>query len=85
MRLLQVIDQAGFAMYDTLLYLDTHPNDGTAMAYYQKQKGIYEEAMEQYSKQYGPLTITNIDNNYADCWEWMMQPWPWEISRKGRC
>ena len=33
-QLLNMIDQASFAMDDVLLYLDTHPCDRQAFAYY---------------------------------------------------
>ena len=33
--LLQYITEISFAVYDTLLYLDTHPEDQQALAYYQ--------------------------------------------------
>ena len=82
-QLLSVISQSGFAMYDMLLYLDTHPNDGMAIAYYQKQAGIYKDSVEKYERQYGPLIMNPVENRQSDAWEWTLQPWPWE--RKGGC
>ena len=43
------------------------------------------EMMEEYARRFGPLTMDLIDESNCDTWEWMMQPWPWERSRKGRC
>ena len=60
-QLMETIGQSAFAAYDTLLYMDTHPQDREAM------------------------TMDLIDESNCDTWEWMMQPWPWERSRKGRC
>ena len=79
------IGQSAFAAYDTLLYMDTHPQDQEAMAYYHKQAGIRREAMEEYARRFGPLTMDLIDETDCHSWEWMMQPWPWERSGKGRC
>ena len=33
-QLMETIGQSAFAAYDTLLYMDTHPQDQEAMAYY---------------------------------------------------
>ena len=38
-QLMETIGQSAFAAYDTLLYMDTHPQDQEAMAYYHKQAG----------------------------------------------
>ena len=38
-QLMETIGQSAFAAYDTLLYMDTHPQDREAMAYYHKQSG----------------------------------------------
>ena len=84
-QLMETIGQSAFAAYDTLLYMDTHPQDREAMAYYHKQSVIRQEAMEEYARRFGPLTMDLIDESNCDTWEWMMQPWPWERSRKGRC
>ena len=84
-QLMETIGQSAFAAYDTLLYMDTHPQDQEAMAYYHKQAGIRREAMEEYARRFGPLTMDLIDETDCHSWEWMMQPWPWERSGKGRC
>lgn len=75
-QLMETIGQSAFAAYDTLLYMDTHPQDQEAMAYYHKQAGIRREAMEEYARRFGPLTMDLIDETDCHSWEWMMQPWP---------
>ena len=75
-RLFMLINQASFAMDDTRLFLDTHPGDQDAMAYFEKMKGIREEALEQYTNIYGP--INSYDVNASNCWTWNEGPWPWE-------
>lgn len=43
------------------------------MAYYHKQAGIRREAMEEYARRFGPLTMDLIDETDCHSWEWMMQ------------
>ena len=38
-QLMETIGQSAFAAYDTLLYMDTHPQDQEAMAYYHNRQG----------------------------------------------
>lgn len=84
-QLMDTINQSSFAVDDILLYLDTHPHDMEALTYFQKQSAIRKDAMKHYAMHYGPLTIDTVDDSNSDAWEWMMQPWPWEIPQKGRC
>lgn len=83
-RLLDLINESSFAVYDMLLYLDTHPNDAEAMDYFHKQSCIRRDALKEYARQYGPLSIDFMDDG-SDSWDWMMQPWPWEMNKKGGC
>lgn len=84
-QLMDQIQESSFAVYDTLLYMDTHPTDMDAMAYFHKQSCIRQDAMQEYAKHFGPITMYWIDETNRDTWEWMTQPWPWEVSKKGRC
>lgn len=84
-QLMDTINQSSFAVDDILLYLDTHSHDMEALTYFQKQSAIRKDAMKHYAMHYGPLTIDTVDDSNSDAWEWMMQPWPWEIPQKGRC
>lgn len=76
--LLRYIDEASFSVYETLLYLDTHPTDDEAMRFFSKHNQRYTAAMQEYAKRYGPLTVNTADDCSSQCWEWMNQPWPWE-------
>lgn len=74
--LMNQVYQTGFAVDDILLYLDTHPCDPAALAYYQQVQALYQNAVQAYESQYGPLFMTNVDDrNY---WTWINEPWPWE-------
>lgn len=70
------IYELGFALVETMLYLDTHPNDQEAINYYSEIKEKYSQCMKKYSDYYGPLNITHMGNdNY---WMWVATPFPWE-------
>ena len=75
-QLWQTINEAGFAMDDINLYLDTHPCDQEALNYYHYVTGLYREAMEAYEAQCGPLRVDQVQSqNY---WNWVDDKWPWE-------
>ena len=76
-QLLRRIATTGFACVDACLYLDTHPEDTEAIAYFEKQNRMYQEALHEYSTQYGPLTLSHV-HNPKDYWTWADQPWPWQ-------
>lgn len=80
--LLQQIDQVSFAVYDTMLYLDTHQEDENAMEYYRKMEQKRRESLAEYGRLYGPLTADCISATADGCWQWAHQPWPWE---GGKC
>ena len=73
--LLQVT-QAGFALDDAQLYLDTHPCDVNAMAYFNQMAERYRNAVAAFQALYGPLmAYQSSDTAY---WSWGNDPWPWE-------
>lgn len=75
-KMMQFVREAGFAVLDAGLYLDTHPCDTEAMDYFNKYQKIYKEAVRDYEKHCGPLTISGI--NTENGWKWTEEPWPWE-------
>ncbi len=75
--LLDWINKVSFAKDDTLLYLDTHPHDKEALAYFDEVCKMRKEALEEYSRLYGPLQIDTADTA-SECWEWINNPWPWD-------
>ena len=76
-ELMDKINQYSFAVNEANLYLDTHPFDTEALAYFQKYRELRVEAIKEYAKYYAPLAI-----DYAVCdktpWSWVNEPWPWE-------
>lgn len=78
MQLLCFINEVSFAVYEALLYLDTHPDDQEAMCFFKEHNEKRERALKEYARMYGPLTISTADDAASSSWEWMCQPWPWE-------
>lgn len=64
-----------FALYETVLYLDGHPDCQAALVHYNSLVDELEELTERYEQKYGPLTIFS---NNCDKWDWVSSPWPWE-------
>ena len=81
--LLDQINTVSFAAYDMLLYLDTHPKDEKALAYYQEQCCRRKQLLDDYACQFGPLTADCACQTDCPDWAWIMQPWPWENCQKG--
>lgn len=79
--LMKKINESSFAMTDTTLYLDTHPDDESALEYYQKCVSARREAACLYNNKFGPLQIDQVEG--ANHWHWIHDPWPWETG--GNC
>lgn len=74
---LRNVQMYDFALTDTGLFLDTHPDNRAALAFYDDTRKKYLEAVEEYEAQFGPLTAedTDVENG----WTWVDTPWPWEM------
>lgn len=77
-ELLHWIDVVSFAVDDTKLFLDTHPDNAAALAYFQEYTNLRRQALEEYAKYYGPLTIDSIACDCSDHFNWINEPWPWQ-------
>lgn len=77
-ELFSMINQVSFAVNDMTLYLDTHPDDDDAMAYFCENTALRKEFLKEYAARFGPLTLDSDSENCRQCWDWVMQPWPWE-------
>lgn len=75
-QLLHAIYEVSFAMNDVTLFLDTHPDDCEALAYFKEVQQLRKQALEIYAKRFGPLLIDDVcADNY---WSWAAMPLPWE-------
>ena len=81
--LLKKINEVSFAVDDILLFLDTHPDCQEALDFYRQNVAIRKEALSEYARLYGPLTIDTADDSCSRSWEWIQQPFPREM--KGGC
>ena len=73
MRRLQI---QSFVLDDVRLYLDTHPDDSRALAYYQKYRALKEQTEAEYVKNFGPINRCQVESDTR--WTWVDTPWPWE-------
>lgn len=82
-ELMDIITKVSFAMDDTRLFLDTHPNCVEALEYFQKMHHIRHEAIKEYTERFGQIVSYHIDN--CDAWDWNRAPLPWHSRKKGGC
>ena len=76
--LMNRINQASFAVDEVRLYLDTHPCDSEALAYFHERIRKRNQALKEYAAAYGPLTVDTAESSCADRWNWVNEPWPWQ-------
>ena len=76
--LLNWINIVSFAVDDVKLFLDTHPCNEEALAYFEEYKCMRNKALNEYAKFYGPLTIDTAAAS-AEQWKWICEPWPWQM------
>ncbi len=76
-ELMDWINMVSFAVDDVKLFLDTHPHNTEALEYFEEFKKQRTQALKEYAKYFGPLTIDTV-NSCSDYWDWIQQPWPWQ-------
>lgn len=76
-ELLDWINVVSFAVDDVKLFLDTHPFDEEALRYFDEFKKQRVQALKEYAKNYGPLTLDTAAES-CDRWRWVQEPWPWQ-------
>ena len=72
------IKELEFALVELNLFLDSHPYCREALSYYKDLVRKHSELVEKYEEACAPLTAAG---NRGDRWDWVMTPWPWELSR----
>lgn len=75
-ELLKKLQSYRFAAYDMLLYLDTHPKDKKAFAMFKELVEKTKKLINEYEKEFGPLTPFAAAK--CDRFNWLESPWPWE-------
>ena len=76
--LMRQIMEAGFAMDDVALFLDTHPENQDALRYYKTVRDMRDQSMAAYERRFGPLRYTDVTSM---SWNWVTEKWPWEGGR----
>lgn len=74
--LMRKIQEFAFAAYEWNLYLDTHPNDASAIEQFKKMSEACKHFTKEYEKKYGPITAEGVEDD--ECWSWVDEPWPWQ-------
>ncbi len=59
-ELLEWINVVSFAVDDVKLFLDTHPCNPDALEYFEEFKKQRVQALREYAKYYGPLTLDTV-------------------------
>ena len=75
-KYLEAVQAADFAVWETRLYLDTHPCDKEALKVLRDYEMQAEEARAEYEMRFGSLK-GKAEN--CDQWRWVEDPWPWNI------
>ena len=74
--LLREITIVDFMALDLHLFLNTNPNDTSALEMYNDCITRSNELRKIYEEDYGPLTAYR---SYGQPnWKWNQEPWPWE-------
>lgn len=81
--LLNRLNEVSFAVNDIHLFLDTHPCDEKALAFFQEVSEERNRLLKEYASSFGPLTIDTAACSREDMWNWTIQPFPWE--QEGGC
>lgn len=75
-QLLHDIGIVGFVLVELGLYLDTHPDDRSAMEYFNHYSRIKQQMTKEFSLKYFPLTLGMAESSKE--WRWGAAPLPWE-------
>lgn len=78
MSLIRKIHAYDFAIYELVLYLDTHPTDNRALAMLEKFRKERAEAIKEYERLNGNYAPTHSAVKIGNRWTWVDSPWPWE-------
>lgn len=77
--MLSQIQEMEFIAIELNLYLDTHPCDSEALNDYNCAVDAARKLVKKYEAVYGPLYNFGISPNTASEWQWINDPWPWEL------
>lgn len=76
-EVLKVLTALDFMAVDMGLYLDTHPDDKSAIEIYNEILKEADSARSIYEENFGPLCSYRSMSN-EDQFKWIDNPWPWQ-------
>ena len=77
-KLLKQISQCEFVLIDINLYLDTHPDDVSAIEDYNAYARQLEILKNKFTRTYGPIhNFGNSAVNDNAPFSWVSEPFPW--------
>lgn len=74
---LKEIMRLSFVTLETNLFLDGHPQNKKALAYFKKYNELLTKKKKEYESLYGPLTAYGNESDKE--WLWSTQAWPWQM------
>lgn len=77
-KLKKQIHSLDFALYELVLFLDSHPTSRKAMELMEKYRMRREELVEEFERKFGKYIVTLKDVPTSDRWQWLDSPWPWD-------
>ena len=69
------LQELAFALQESALFLDTHPEDREALAFHNEKLACHRELKQRYAALFGPLCPYTADQ---PTWRWAEGPWPWQ-------
>lgn len=76
-EMLKRVQMLEFVLIDVNLFLNTHPDCEAALNFYGKYQALHKQAVDEYEKNFGPITAAGV--NVEEGWSWINNPWPWEM------
>lgn len=77
-KLKRYIDALDFAIYEMVLYMDTHPTCTRSQNAFNELKRRRKEAIAAYEAEFGDYVTTAASVTPRGEWSWINGPWPWE-------
>ena len=79
MSMLIKVQEMGFVALELNLYLDTHPCDKDALNDFNCAVEMLRKYKQAYEQEFGPLLSSGMSGYAKETWQWIENPWPWEV------
>jgi len=79
MSMLIKVQEMGFVALELNLYLDTHPCDKDALNDFNCAVKLLKKYKQAYEQEFGPLLNFGMSGFAKESWQWIENPWPWEL------